>query len=87
MIFITAAAQDSVGDSLVGRISGVIYTMFNIGAIMGGPLMGTLSTAYGFKIGGLVAVTIPLLVATVFSIFLVGAKPSAVSESTVASPN
>jgi MFS family permease len=87
VIFITAAAQDSVGDSLVGRISGVIYTMFNIGAIMGGPLMGTLSTAYGFKIGGLVAVTIPLLVATVFSIFLVGAKPSAVSESTVASPN
>lgn len=81
VVFVTAAAQDSVVDSEVGRISGIIFTVFNIGAIIGGPLMGGLSLAYGFRLGGILVITVPLLFSCILSAFLIGGKPVETSEA------
>ena len=52
---LVAIVQDSVPESMVGTAVGLIYTTFNIGAIFGGPLMGSL-ISISWTLAGLVSI-------------------------------
>ncbi|MCL4336680.1 MAG: MFS transporter [Candidatus Thermoplasmatota archaeon] len=60
---IQAFSQESVEDAWIGTAVGFLFTIFNIGAIIGGPLMGIVSGAYGYQLGGTYAIIVPLAVA------------------------
>ncbi|MDG6994697.1 MAG: MFS transporter [Nitrososphaerota archaeon] len=59
---ITAAAQDSVDEAWVGSATGMVFTTYNLGTILGGPLLG-IALASGFKMAGLSIITIPSIAA------------------------
>ena len=62
---IQAFSQESVEDAWIGTAVGFLFTVFNIGAIFGGPLMGYVSVTYGYHLGGVYAMIVPLVIAVV----------------------
>lgn len=66
---LVAIAQDSVPEETVGISVGMIYTTFNIGAIFGGPLMGSLILV-SWTLAGVVSISVISLFTLAFVLFI-----------------
>lgn len=60
--------QDSVDDSIAGTITGVIFLVFNIGALFGGPLFALLKPM-GFVFAGLVTLGVSSILSLILTFF------------------
>ncbi len=59
---IQAFSQESVEDPWIGTAVGFLYLVFNIGAMIGGPLMGYLIPKIGYSMAGVYALMIPMAI-------------------------
>lgn len=59
---IQAFSQESVEDQWIGTAVGFLFLIFNIGAMIGGPLMGSLIPSQGYARAGLYSLIIPMIV-------------------------
>ncbi|MCL4340922.1 MAG: MFS transporter [Candidatus Thermoplasmatota archaeon] len=69
---VNAFAQDSVEDAWRGSAVGFMFLIFNIGTIIGSPLMGVAIAKFGYHLAGIYVIFIPLIV----SLALVAATPN-----------
>ncbi|WP_148691238.1 MFS transporter [Acidianus manzaensis] len=74
IVSVIALSQDLVPDEVVGSVTGFMFLTFNIGAIVGGPIMGSFISSYGFEIAGMLAIALPNFIALLISIFVRGKK-------------
>ncbi len=63
-----ALCQDSVDDSIAGTITGVIFLVFNIGAMLGGPLFSFLKPM-GFVSAGLITLGVSSILSLILTLF------------------
>jgi len=59
---IQAFSQESVEDQWIGTAVGFLFLVFNIGAMIGGPLMGAMIPSMGYSRAGVFALIIPMIV-------------------------
>lgn len=59
---IQAFSQESVEDQWIGTAVGFLFLVFNIGAMIGGPLMGAMIPSMGYSKAGIFALIIPMIV-------------------------
>lgn len=69
---VNAFAQDSVEDAWRGSAVGFMFLIFNIGAIIGSPLMGIAVNVVGYHLAGIYVILLPLFV----SLVLVAVTPN-----------
>ncbi|EQB64377.1 MAG: transporter [Thermoplasmatales archaeon A-plasma] len=69
---VNAFAQDSVEDAWRGSAVGFMFLIFNLGTIIGSPLMGIAVNAVGYHLAGIYVILVPLFV----SLVLVGITPN-----------
>ncbi|MGC8695741.1 MAG: MFS transporter [Conexivisphaera sp.] len=66
---VTAAAQDVVDERWIGAATGLVFTTYNVGTILGGPLMGILLID-GFHVAGLSTIFVPSVAILIIISFL-----------------
>lgn len=59
---IQAFSQESVEDQWIGTAVGFLFLVFNIGAMIGGPLMGAMIPSMGYAKAGIFALIVPMIV-------------------------
>lgn len=59
---IQAFSQESVEDQWIGTAVGFLFLVFNIGAMIGGPLMGAMVPSMGYARAGIFALIVPMVV-------------------------
>ncbi len=60
-------AQDSTHDAIAGSVTGWIYLIFNVGALLGGPMFSVL-IPLGFKAAGLITLGLSSIISFVLSL-------------------
>lgn len=70
IIVIAAAAQDYSEKGSVGAVSGLVFTFYYAGGIIGGTFFGVMLTYLNFRMTGIAAVTAFMLVGLATSLFL-----------------
>ncbi|AUW94145.1 MAG: MFS transporter [Sulfobacillus thermosulfidooxidans] len=64
---VATMGQDSVDDSIAGSVTGWLFLVFNIGALLGGPLFAALLPA-GFETAGLVTLGLTSVLSLIFTL-------------------
>lgn len=77
---IQAFSQESVEDQWIGTAVGFLFLIFNIGAMIGGPLMGSLIPSHGYVMAGIFAMVVPMVV----SLLLMSIAPKVSRRTDVA---
>ncbi|MCY0881374.1 MAG: MFS transporter, partial [Firmicutes bacterium] len=72
---VAALGQDSVVDALAGTVTGWLFFVFNVGALLGGPLFASL-LPNGFVTAGLVTLGASSVLSFVLTLFTRQAQPS-----------
>ncbi|PSR29516.1 Predicted arabinose efflux permease, MFS family [Sulfobacillus thermosulfidooxidans DSM 9293] len=65
---VATMAQDSVDDAIAGTVTGWIFLVFNIGALLGGPLFALL-LPHGFVVAGVVTLGLSSTVSLILTLF------------------
>ena len=74
---VATLGQDSVDDARAGTITGWLFLVFNVGAMLGGPIFATLLPR-GFLVAGLITLGLASVLSLVFTLFT-----RAVTESNI----
>ncbi|MHB1500969.1 MAG: MFS transporter [Candidatus Dormibacteria bacterium] len=74
---VATLGQDSVDDARAGTITGWLFLVFNVGAMLGGPIFATLLPR-GFLVAGLITLGLASVMSLVFTLFT-----RAVTESNI----
>ncbi|EZQ10316.1 hypothetical protein CM19_04225 [Candidatus Acidianus copahuensis] len=64
---IQAFAQESVEDAWIGTAVGFLFMIFNIGAMIGGPLMGFSVSDFGYIYAGIISIVTPMVLSIFFA--------------------
>jgi len=64
---INAYVQEVVEDQWRGTAVGFMFTLFNVGAMIGGPLMGFLVIAKGYRTAGYLSMVLPLALSLIIA--------------------
>lgn len=64
---VATMGQDSVDDSVAGTVTGWLFLVFNVGALLGGPLFASLLPE-GFETAGLITLGLSSVLALAFTL-------------------
>ncbi len=79
---INAYVQEAVEDQWRGTAVGFMFTLFNVGAMIGGPLMGFLVLAEGYRLAGYLSMVLPLALAFAVASLVPGRVITEINEGT-----